>query len=359
MAAAFGLPPSTVFFAQPTTPPAVQIHYGETVTGGLEALGNYEFVGKADDVVVIQMEATTFTPLLIVYNVNGSVTASDDGADYPVAVIGPLVLQQDGVYRVTAGRRESVTQGSFRLRLERVEPQTIAYGETLEVEFAESESARYFRFDAGILDEVTITVTGDGTLDTRLRLRERTDSYDFAFDEDSGEGVHPQFRDLQIPYTNQYLLTLERTASATTGSVTLTLQGRGITSLDEGSQTFTLNSTRSQVLLPFEARAGEQVWITVVVVSGNAEALQTLVTQDGRTYIAGSGSSLNELRLHFIVPFDGTVTVILTSLVEVEVQASLERLARSGQSGNSAPPVAGPKLRYRSIQADDRATRLN
>jgi hypothetical protein len=101
------------------------------------------------------------------------------------------------------------------------------------------------------------------------------------------------------------------------------------------------------------------VWITVVVVSGNAEALQTLVTQDGRTYIAGSGSSLNELRLHFIVPFDGTVTVILTSLVEVEVQASLERLARSGQSGNSAPPVAGPKLRYRSIQADDRATRLN
>jgi hypothetical protein len=83
------------------------------------------------------------------------------------------------------------------------------------------------------------------------------------------------------------------------------------------------------VLLPFEAKAGEQVWITVVVVSGNAEALRTLVTQNGRTYIVGSGSSLDELRLHFTVPFDGTVNVILDSLVEVEVQVSLERL-RSG-----------------------------
>jgi hypothetical protein len=330
LAASFGLSPHTAFLTLPATSPAIQIHYGETIAGGIDDLGNYDFLGKAGDVVVIQMEATMFTPVLILHNVDGSAAASDDGADYPVAVIGPLVLRQDGAYRVFTGRRESVTQGSFTLRLEQVEPQAIAYGDTVEVEFAESESARYFRFDAGILDEVTITVTGDDTLDTRLRMRESTDSYDFAFDDDSGEGLHPLFRDLRIPYTNQYLITLERTTAGTKGTVTLTLQGRGITSLDDGLQTFTLNSTRSQVQLPFEARAGEQVWITVGVISGNAEALRVMLTQDGRTYVVGSGSSLNELRLHFTVPADGTVNVICDSLVEVEVQASLERTVRSG-----------------------------
>ena len=330
MAASFGLSPGTASLAQATPPPGIPIRYGETITGGLAALGNYEFAGKAGDVVVIQMEATAFTPVLLLYNVAGSIAASDDGSDDPVAVIGPMALQKDGVYRVRTGRRESVDQGRFTLRLEQVEPETIAYGDTVEVEFAESESARYFRFDAGILDEVTITVTGEGTLDTRLRLREFTDTYDFAFDDDSGQGVHPQLRDLRIPYTNQYLLTLERATSGTTGSVTLTLQGRGITSLDDRAQTVTLNSVRSQVLLPFAARGGEQVLITVAVVSGNAEALRTLVTQDGRTYVSGSGSALNELRLFFTLPFDGTANVIVSSLVEVEAQVSLERLDRPG-----------------------------
>lgn len=329
-AVVFGPPRSTSFLALSATPPIGQIGYGETITGGLEALGHYEFLGRAGDVVVIHMEAASFTPVLILHNVDGSAAASDDGVDFPAAVIGPFALRQDGAYRVFTGRRESVTQGHFTLRLERIEPQAIAYGDTVEVEFDESETAKYFRFDAGILDHVTITVTGDTTLDTRLRLREYTDSYDFAFDDNSGEDVHPQLRDLQIPYTNEYLLTLERTTSGTAGRVTLTLQGRGITSLDAGSQTFMLNSVRSQVLLPFEAEAGEQVWITVRVVSGNAEALRALVTQDGRTYVAGSGGSLNELRFQFTVPFDGTVNVILSSLVEVEVEVTLERLARSG-----------------------------
>jgi hypothetical protein len=46
--------------------------------------------------------------------------------------------------------------------------------------------------------------------------------------------------------------------------------------------------------------------------------------------LLAAGNSLNELRLHFTVPFDGTVNVIIDSLVGVEVQASLERLVRSG-----------------------------
>jgi hypothetical protein len=204
MTTSFGLSPNTAFLTLSPTSPAIQIHYGETIAGGLEALGDYEFLGKAGDVVVIQMVATTFTPVLILHNVDGSAAASDDGADYPVAVIGPLALRQDGAYRVFSGRREAVTQGSFTLRLEQVEPQAIAYGDTVEVEFAENESARYFRFDAGILDVVSITVTGDGALDTRLRMRELTDSYDFAIDDDSGE-TQSAVPDLRIPYTNQYL----------------------------------------------------------------------------------------------------------------------------------------------------------
>ena len=322
----FGLPALASDPALSATEEVLSIHYGETITGGLEALGSYEFSGETGDVVVIQMKATSFTPVLILHNVAGAIAASDDGSDDPVAVIGPFALRQDGVYRLSAGRREAVTQGRFLLHLERVEPQAIAYGDSVEVEFAESETARYFRFDASILDDVTITVSGDAALDTRLRLRESGSSYDFASDEGSAKGAHPQFRDLRIPYTGQYLLTLERTTSSTGGRITLTLQGRGITSLDDGPQIFTLNSIRSQVLLPFEAQAGEQVLITVQVVSGSAEALRALVTQDGRTYVSGSGSSLNELQLHFTVPSDGRVNVILNSLVEIEVQVSLERI---------------------------------
>ena len=329
-ATSFGLFSDTAPIPRPASTPATQIHYGETISGELEVLGNYEFVGKAGDIVVIRMEATSVTPVLILRNVDGSIAASDEGVDESGAMIGPLELRQDGAYRVVASRRESVIQGRFTLRLERVVPQPIVYGDVVEVEFAESESARYFTFDAGILDKVTITVSGDGTLDARLRLRDRTDSYDFVSDDGSGEGGNPQLRDLRIPYTGQYLLTLERKTSGTTGAATLMLQGQGITSLNDSPQTFTLNSVRSQVLLPFGAKAGEQVWITVKVVSGNAEALRILVTQDGRTYITSSGSALSELRLHFTVPFDGTANVIVNSLAEVEVQVLLERLARSG-----------------------------
>ena len=68
---------STASFAPSAPSSSVQIRYGETIQGGLEDLGNYEFLGKAGDVVDIRMEATTFTPVLLLRNVDGSIAASD------------------------------------------------------------------------------------------------------------------------------------------------------------------------------------------------------------------------------------------------------------------------------------------
>jgi hypothetical protein len=328
LALAFGLITSTqaqptraAYLTTHTAPPGIRhIEYGETIQGDLADLGYFEFFGTYGDIIVIRMESSDFTPYLLLEDIYGAAMVSGKGA--PISSIGPQLLRQSGNFRLTAGRRESVTQGTFTLHVEKIEPLPFAYGDTIEVEFAESDTAKYFSFEGGILDTVNINVIGDGALNTRVRLREVDDSDDFATDERS----NPRLFGVQLPHTNQYLLTLESASPGVSGVVTLSLEGIGITRIDETPQIFTLNAVRSQVILPFEVTAGEQVQITVKVISGSAEGLKTLLTQDGHTFAESRGSNLSEVTLAFTAPYTTTVNIILDSLIEVRLEVTLERL---------------------------------
>lgn len=306
------------------------IEYTQVVEGSLtpdSPVTLFRFRGQQGDAVTIHMASWTFNAYLTLLDSDGSeITWDDDSGGYPDALLGPYILPQTGDYQIRASSNESEPRGTFTLRLNKVEVVSLTLGETVNITFTERDPAGYFSFEGKAGDVVNLVVNSDGNLDTRLRVRGVGDNYDLVADDDSGAGFDPEISHLMIPADNQYMIIVEPYAPGMTGTVSLTLDAAQLASLEDGPQIISLGSKRSQDVVTFEGRTGEQVWITVIVTHGRPNYMTSRVTQNGQE-IASLGSSFVGEFSFLITPlFDAPAHVQFENSTNVVLAITLERV---------------------------------
>ncbi|MBN1954726.1 MAG: PPC domain-containing protein [Anaerolineae bacterium] len=201
------------------------IAYGQTTTGEIVGIGRGEgwlFEGAAGDLVSISMVGlgdfqNTYLEL---YDPDGSLLAADDdsGKDR-FAYIGGYRLPYSGTYHILADISLSgyevpygefpmgeggVLPAAYRLTLRQIEPQTIAYGQTLAGQLTEEEQWGHWFFQGVMGEIVRISAVGTGGLsDTYLELRAPGGAL-LVEDDDAGEGYAALVDGYTLPEAGTY-----------------------------------------------------------------------------------------------------------------------------------------------------------
>jgi hypothetical protein len=307
-----------------------RIEYTQTVEGELSAEQPaiiYAFTGQQGDVVSVSMTSDDFDSYLTLSSStpNTELTTNDDGGGSLNALIGPFTLPSTGEFLISASSLSGNAYGSFSVSLDKVELQSIAYGDTVDVEFDEGNSAVYFGFEGQIGDIVSVDVNSDNGIDTSLTLNS-PDNYMAASDDDGGDGFDPEINQFNLSQTGTYTLVIRPYTPGDTGSVSLTLEKGVATSLDDGPQEIRLSDKQYQGYLTFEGQAGENIRMSVSVKSGENPAPNITVTQNGTTVTSVSGNTVGEVSFTFTVPADGPVGVQIVdynyanSVLEVSIE---------------------------------------
>lgn len=312
------------------------IEYGQTVEGEVTADEPemvFSFAGAEGDEVVITMTPLDFDPFDAYVNLVGT-----DNFEIGFAYVnvesgnvrmGPVVLPQTGNYIIRAGTFNQFFNqpvGRFTLTLEKVEIQTIAFDETVEVTFDESAAAAYFAFEAALGDVLNLVV--DGNVDTNLAVLDSF-SYQTAFDEDSGSGFNPQIDNLVINLTGTYNVILSLTQPGSAGTATLTVTQAQVPLLGEKPVTLTFSDTVFRQVVRYESD-GNPVRLTVTSLS-EAFSPNLEIPYGDETFSGAyfSGSDVQELSAVFTPP-PGTINIIINnnSWSEITVEVTVTRLGQ-------------------------------
>lgn len=311
-----------------------RIEYGMVITSELQGgipFENYSFIGQAGDTISISLETGAFFSYLNIAAANNptspiAVYDSTFTSERRSSQIGPFTLPDTGEYIITAGGYTDSGGGSYTLRLDRVTIEPITYDDSFAVEFTESEQVFYFSFDGEAGDVINIVVDSDSMIDTSLQLT--FPDGDTLFDDDGGAGFDPEFNQIVLPRSGEYIIRLETFTRGETGTVTMTLERSAVPSLDEGSQRIRLNDKQSLATAVFTGVAGETVRLTVAVVAPDMGQPTVRVTQNGQTLATVSLADISRVSIDFEVPEDGEVLITIddTAQSNSAFDLSLERL---------------------------------
>lgn len=308
--------------AQPQQPPAVSAPADADVFSGslTEATPTqtFTFEGEADEAVFIRLNSDDFDTFLILRDATGQELASNDDASGTLnSAIGPLLLPATGRYTLEATSFDFIqlgdpVSGAFDLTILRPSLLPLVYGDPASTRFDAEQTTEFYRFDAEIGDILDMTVESADGVDTTLTLT-APDGTQAAFDDDSGAGLNPELTRYIVQEDGDYLLTLDTFTPGDTGTVTLLIERQAARSLSDGAQQVRLNAKQAQDILRLEGTAGQQVRMSVSVVSGQTQGIDITVTQGNQTLMAyGSTGIPGEVTLGFIVQDDGTIAVLVT-----------------------------------------------
>ena len=290
-----------------------RIEYSQTIQSSLtqaELTKDYVFTGQAGDAIMITLNSNDFNSYLHLLDSSGSeLISNDDSGGSLNSLIGPYTLPSTGSYTIRASSLSSDTPGAFTLSLNKIEVTAVTYDEPIEVNFTPTSSPQYFTFEGDTGDLITVTAVSDGKVNTSLTLNDPYNSQ-VVFDDDSGPGLDPEIYQLPLNQSGTYTLALQMVAPGT-GKVTVTVQRTPPPSLDDGPQTVTFTNSQSSRVVMFTGNAGEHVRLTMHSVDGRAGSPNLSVLQNTSTIASGSGSSVSDLSLSFVVPSDGNVVVQL------------------------------------------------
>ncbi len=143
------------------------INYGDTVTGELAANENVSlsFEAEEDQVISIRMSGEDFIPHIDLRASNGFSIAYDDAYDGGDAIVGPLLIPNDGLYVLNIGGFDiSGSAVDYALSLELVEIETVeggalSYGDSVTTQIAAS-AIHEWTFEGVAGDIALIDVSG-------------------------------------------------------------------------------------------------------------------------------------------------------------------------------------------------------
>ena len=316
------------------------LRYGDSVIGTISdtnAEVYYTFQAEQGDILTISMvrSSGTLDPYLRVVDSDRFVIAENDdqpGADTRNARIDALIIQETGAYIVMATRYDD-SSGSFVLSVEEAEnsgtgaspraPLPIQYGDARSASLSPQQFERFYAFDAGENDLITISMArGDrGNLDSFLYLTD-SEFTPLAEDDDSGEGQNAKIIDFRIPADGKYYIIATRfdgNVGSTIGDYRISLElldapfvgvPPGVISLDLGaSVTGLINSDNQADTYAFYGRQGEVVSISMTRVDGNLDALLELLNGAQEVVTRNDDRAANDqnaLIANFALPATGT-----------------------------------------------------
>ncbi len=223
------------------------LRYGDSVINTIDSLQHqffYTFRAQRGDLISARMQRASgnLDPYLILTDSSGIVIAANDdipGSGSLDAAIEGLLIRQDGVYVLAAGRfggAAGTTTGAFVLTLESAAQSglgtrfdaaiSIEYGAVIEGEITTDHSTLYYTFTGQAGDVVTIRMDRiGGALDPLLALTNAR-ARELISDDDGGDGQNALIASFTLPADGEYTILAtryERASGTTTGRFRLTL----------------------------------------------------------------------------------------------------------------------------------------
>jgi hypothetical protein len=189
----------------------------------------------------------------------------------------------------------------------------VSYGQAVSAAFAPETSVQYFSFEANEGDVIQIIVDSSGGIDTTLTLNDPT-GLQILTDDDSGSGYDPEIARYIVTTSGEYVAVLSGYSQGDSGSVELVVNRETARSLADGPQQVVLNAKQTADVVTYQGSAGEQILMSVEVISGSPEGSTITVSQNGVTLMTyGSQDIPAGTLLGFSIPDSGVVSITAQS----------------------------------------------
>lgn len=289
----------------------------------------YEFEGQADDFVMLRIEALGFTPQpILMFNQEGlpREIANSFGSLEFVSIGGratlPIVLPETGRYAFLVYGPNVLGEGNYTFSLDRIEAQTIAYGQAVEGEISPENPIQYYTFDNQYGDVVSIQAFSE--IDTSLILYRRSYQAHIIQDDDGGRGFDPEIYAFPLLNEDTYLIELKPFYPDEVGPYTLRLDK--MPTLDDGPQRISVRK-RNVTALTLTAEAGEDITLNLRLVGGANLPHITFTAQSVETFLTVPPTSLTSASFGFVSPVDGVIVIQFQQSGEsfADLEVSIER----------------------------------
>jgi hypothetical protein len=289
------------------------LRYGDSIINNITNMTPqvyYSFRAQRGDIVNIKMrhDSGDLDPYLQVVNSNAFVITDNDdvpgsGLD---AEINRLVIEDTGTYIIVAtryGQTAGTSTGRFILSLDEAQgsglgnsAQTaipILVGDAKEDSISDTESARYYVFDARQNDLITARMNrSNGSLDSFLVIAD-SNLQELTSDDDGGGGQNAKIDSYIIPADGQYYLIatrLDRDQGTTSGNYKLEFQslGNAFDGVPTDAQRISYGTTVTgriddqtpQVLYAFYGVEGEAITASVNRGDGDLDPVVEILSSD-------------------------------------------------------------------------------
>lgn len=319
--------------AEPMPKPAPTSSPVQVIESRLQSgAARVSFQGTAGRTVEIRVESAEFDPAAtLIGRDEALITASDDSRGSKKAILGPLVLPYSGSYQLAvAGAPLMMAQGAdsggFQVEIEELRPVPLRSGETPFALTAESPRL-YYRLSLSAGDTLTVSIDTGGSLDSILQLV-APDGGEFAFDDDSGDGLDAEFSKLAIEQSGDYILVVASFDERVGGGV-LRLERNPVRQLDESAAAVTLNDKSVRERFVFDAAADELLILNIIKRSGDVADLFVRASIEGMEIMSHSTMGVPDaLPLPFVMPMSGQALLTLEKVgVDdgITLEVSLQR----------------------------------
>ncbi len=268
------------------------INIGDTADGELTANAPSEiftFAAKAGDIVAITMTSSDVDAYLQFGDAQGNpLAAADDGAGGLNARLGPFQIPTDGNYLVVAESfgfvlaiDKKVETGKFKLKVQKFDPQTIAYPGTADGKLDVDSPLQAYKVTLNAGD-VIVTRMRSEDIDSFLVLSQADKISGLVVkNDDFGTGSNAQIGPYIVPETGNYLLTATSFASNVQGSYKLSLDKLASKPIKYGDKVDDeISDTDPAIVYTFDGATGDKVTAVVTGV-GDLDTMMTLLGPNG------------------------------------------------------------------------------
>lgn len=329
-----------------------EMRYGQTVNEDLNSsVGDrWTFEGTNGDLISITLNSTDFDPFLELIGIDGEVLTSDDDSGNGLnARISRFALPSTGTYSIVARGFSDTERGAYTLSLTLMDnfvTGEISYNEVMSGNLRDGVG-EFWAFEAEEGDTVTISISSD-EFDTYVELLSPTGAQLANNDDISADNRNSRLDRVQLPVDGTYLIVVHGYLDTARGEYTLSIT----------SPNATVSSTNELVIVgailygdtvsgnlatsggdawTFDANAGDVV--TVSLTSQVFDTYAVLLGADGTELISddNGGDSLNALISEFVIPSNGTYTVVARGVLS----SDRGTYTLSLQSGDASEAVNG------------------
>lgn len=286
------------------------IEYDELVEGQLtidsgQVDAIYAFAGEAGDVVILNLNTLGYALYVQILGPNGTINQTTSGG---AALLGPIVLSDDGLYVVMVNSYELYEPTNFSFVVNIIEPIAISVDEPMAGTFSKDETIYVYTFDATAGMGVDVLVTSNGTVDSRITLTSPSGTV-IASDDDSGVGFDPELMGIVLTEDGTYSLLVQPYIMGDTGNFTVSINTSYSMMLNEEALTFRLSDKAFRAVGIFEGVAGETVLLNVRIIAGAERQPYITVTQGETVLAVQSIGTVKRLLIELEIPADGPVQV--------------------------------------------------